>query len=125
MYTPYDIEEGFRQSYMDKNLFILGLEKLVNNGFKIMMDDLKNGVDNQDFWKLGITIRSVKEIADYHGAKELLRHSSKLKAHSDKSEINHIYPIYTRVARELFLVRRALIKYLRENKGIEIMKIMV
>ena len=113
----FDVESGYRKSYMDKNLFMLGLEQLVNMGLKYIMEQMKKGIDSQDFWVLRTVCCSLKEIADYHGAKELSNQSAELKKHADLKEMEHIYPVYSDVARNIFYVRRSLIKYLKENLG--------
>ena len=117
MRSAINIEIGYKQSYMDKNLFVLGLEQLTNVGLKFLMEEFKKGIEAKDFWKLRTTACSLKEIADYHGTTLLAFECSKIKLHADKNEIDHIYPIYTTVAREVFYMRRALIKYIKENKG--------
>ena len=117
MQSTVNIEQGYRKAYMDKNLFMLGLEKLIDNGFKFLMEEFKKGVDGKDLWKLRTTAASFKEIADYHGAPLLSAHCAAIKQHSDKSEMEYIYPIYTAMAKEVFVVRRCLIKYLKEHKG--------
>ncbi len=112
-----DIEHGYRQSYMDKNLFMLGLQQLIDVGVKSLLGELKRGVDSRDFWRLRTASCSLKEIADYHGAHLLSAHCASLKDHADRREMDHIYPLYAAAARELLLVRRCLVKYIRENKG--------
>ncbi len=117
MQPPINIELGYKKSYMDKNLFMLGLIQLIDNGFKFLMDEFKKALEAKDCWKLRNTSRSLKEIADYHGATALSEYCATIKQHADKGEIDHTYPIYALMAKEVFFVRRSLIKYLKENKG--------
>ncbi len=116
MKASINIEAGYRMSYMDKNLFLLGLEQLVNSGLKYIMGELKKGFDTQDFWKLRTTACSLKEIADYHGAPELAALCRTLQQHADKNEMAHIFPIYSQLATHVFSIRRALVHYLKLNR---------